>query len=215
MVYRHSLITRVTHAVYFLTFLALAVTGTQIFFHAHWLSLPIKTGRLHEYLGLVMIACGGLYLFSGTRSGELTKLLFGPRDAAGLLPMTAYYARLRPEPPSHDGYNPLQKLAYTIVLLTMGPLIAATGVAMWTKTGGRAMSIFHIGFAVELVLFFAGHIFMVATTGLSKNLRAIVTGWYVPQPQSRSGAIREKARTTVESPQSSPSRRALPTPVSR
>lgn len=176
MIYRHSLVTRITHAVFFLTFVGLALTGVQQLLHLHL--LPFKTGRIHEYLGLVMIASGAVYLSSGIFSGELRKLLFGPGDAAGLLPMAAYYARLRSAPPAYDGYNPLQKLAYTAVLLTMGPLMAATGIAMWTRTGGRAMGVFHIGFALELVLFFGGHMFMVATTGLRKNLRAITTGWY-------------------------------------
>lgn len=188
MVYRHSIVTRITHAVFSLAFLGLALTGTQIFFHLHW--LHFKVGALHQYLGLAMIASGAVYFSSSMATGELSKLLFGPGDAAGLLPMIAYYARFRSSPPAYDGYNPLQKLAYTVVLLTMGPLIAATGVAMWTKTGGRAMSIFHIGFAVELLLVFIGHMLMVATTGLRNNIHAIVTGWYL-EPAKRARVIRE------------------------
>jgi thiosulfate reductase cytochrome b subunit len=45
--------------------------------------------------------------------------------------------------------------------------------------GGRAAQIWHIGFALELVLFVMGHALMVATTGLRNNLRSIVTGWAV------------------------------------
>ena len=212
MVYRHTLITRITHATFFLAFLGLVLTGTQMVLHAHW--LPFKPGRIHEYLGLVMIASGVTYVASGVLSGELSKLLFGARDAAGLFPMMAYYAHLRPEPPAYDGYNPLQKLAYTIVLLTIGPLIAATGVLMWTKTGGRAMGVFHLGLAIELVLFFFGHMFMVATTGLWNNVRSMITGWY-RQPAYQNAAVPEKEMSKAQSLQSSPLRRAQPTPAHR
>lgn len=103
--------------------------------------------------------------------------------------MAAYYLRLRRTAPEYGEYNPLQKLAYTVVLLTLGPLIGATGLALWPHLsivrpltrllGGRnEVTLWHIGFGLELILFFAGHMVMVATTGLRNNLRAIVTGWF-------------------------------------
>jgi thiosulfate reductase cytochrome b subunit len=49
---------------------------------------------------------------------------------------------------------------------------------MWGHAGGRAIGLWHLGFAVELIAFFVGHMFMVATTGLRKNIAAIITGWY-------------------------------------
>lgn len=136
-----------------------------------------------------MIASGTIYLLGGILSGNLSKLLFGARDALGLAPMAAYYLKLRKTAPQYGEYNPLQKLAYTIVLLTMGPLIAATGLALWPHLsivrpltrllGGRnEVTLWHVGFGLELLLFFIGHMVMVATTGLRNNLRAIVTGWF-------------------------------------
>lgn len=187
--YRRSLVTRVTHATFFIAFVGLVVTGSQIYFHQHW--LPMNVEKLHQYFGLAMIASGLVYLTGGVLSGSLSKLLFGPRDAAGLVPMIAYYTRLRKTAPVYTDYNPLQKLAYTIVLLTMGPLMAATGMAMWPHLaifrpltqffGGRKeATLWHLGFGLELVLFFAGHMVMVATTGLRNNMRAIITGWFFP-----------------------------------
>ncbi len=189
-VYRHSLITRVTHAVFFLAFLGLLVTGTQIYFHRHWLPHGINW---HEYFGLAMIASGVVYFAGALMSGSLSKLLFGASEVRGLIPMIAYYLRLRENSPVHADYNPLQKLAYTLVLLTMGPMMAATGIALWPHLpifrplaqlfGGRnTVTLWHLGFALELVLFFIGHMVMVAMTGLRNNLRAIVTGWYHPAP---------------------------------
>jgi thiosulfate reductase cytochrome b subunit len=184
-VYRHSRITRITHAVFFLAFAGLALTGTQMYLHKHWL---VNVGTLHQIFGVTMIACGIAYLAAGLFTGQLTRLLLGPRDVAGLVPMIAYYARLRETAPAYEGYNPLQKLAYTAVLLMIGPLMAATGLAIWPHVplfhalaqlfGGRAARVWHLGFAIELVAFFGGHMVMVATTGLRNNLRSIVTGWY-------------------------------------
>lgn len=221
MVYRHSVVSRITHATFFLSFLGLAVSGAQMYFHKHW--IPVKVPVLHEYLGLAMLLSGIVYVCSGIFSGDLGKLLFGPGDAAGLLPMTAYYLRLRKSPPQYDDYNPLQKLAYTSVLLIVGPLIAATGLALWKHSplqaplaaifGRRTASIWHIGFALELVLFFFGHMVMVATTGLRNNVRSMITGWYSPQLQTSEAP--ETARTTVQLPQGSQLRRVQPTPASR
>ena len=194
--YRHSLLTRLTHGVFSVAFLGLLVTGFQIYFRAHW--LPANVFALHRYFGLAMIASGLVYFSGMIANGTLGKIVFGARDAAGLAPMAAYYLRLRSHPPSHDGYNPLQKLAYTIVLLTLGPMMAATGLALWPHLaafrplarffGGRnQVTLWHVGFGLELVLFFIGHTIMVATTGWRKNVHAIITGWYFTTP-----AVRER-----------------------
>ncbi len=186
--YRHSLVTRITHAVFSLAFAGLLVTGAQIYFHQHWLPGGIKW---HEYFGLTMIATGLVYFAGALFTGSLAKLLFGPNDARGIIPMIAYYVRLRKTAPVYADYNPLQKLAYTVVLLTMGPMMAATGMALWPHLpifrpllqffGGRnSVTMWHLGFALELALFFVGHMVMVATTGLRNNLNAIITGWHYP-----------------------------------
>ncbi len=178
MVYRHSLIARITHLTFFFSFIALALTGTELFLHQHW--FHIRVGHIHQYAGIAMIVTGIIYIANGILSGELNKLLFTRADSARLWPMIAYYAGLRNSPPQFDDYNPLQKLSYTLVLLLIGPLLAATGLGIWNKIGGRAVGLLHLGFAMELVLFFFGHMFMVAATGLWNNLRSMITGWYQP-----------------------------------
>ncbi len=186
--YRHSLVTRITHVVFSLAFAGLIVTGSQIYFHQHWLP---KVYNLHQYFGLTMIAAGLVYFVGALLSGSFSKLLFGADDVRGIFPMIAYYLRLRKAAPVYTDYNPLQKLAYTLVLLTMGPMMAATGLALWPHLpifrpltqffGGRnAVTLWHLGFGLELALFFVGHMVMVATTGLRNNLNAIITGWFDP-----------------------------------
>jgi len=200
MVYRHSLIARITHLTFFVSFLVLALTGTQMFLHRHWLHLNVA--HIHEYVGLAMLASGIVYVGNGLLSGELGKLLYTPADNAGMWPMIAYYLRLRKAPPQYDDYNSLQKLSYTMVLLLIGPLIAATGIAMWSKTGGRAMGLLHLGFALELVLFFFGHTIMVATTGLWNNVHSMITGWY-RRPAPQAAVTPERAPTTAQSREAS------------
>jgi thiosulfate reductase cytochrome b subunit len=222
MVYRHSVITRITHTTFFLSFLGLAISGAQMYFHQHW--FHVKVPQLHQYLGLAMLLSGVVYVASGIFSGELRKLLFGAQDISGLWPMAGYYLRLSKNPPQYTDYNPLQKLAYTAVLLVIGPLIAATGFALWRHSplqppmaaifGRKTAEIWHVGFAMELMLFFFGHMLMVATTGLRNNLRSMVTGWY-RIPVRQSAVIRETLPTTAQSPQAWPLHRAQRTPASR
>lgn len=176
MVYRHTLVTRLTHAAFSLAFLALAFTGIQLLLHRHW--IRVNAVHVHEYAGAVMLACGAIYLVNAWKSGELRKLLYGPDDASGIVPMVAYYLRLRKSPPVYSDYNPLQKLAYTGVLFGLGPLLAVTGILMWARVGGRGLTVWHLAFAIELSGFVFGHLVMVATTGLRNNVRSMITGWY-------------------------------------
>lgn len=220
MVYRHSIVTRVTHATFFLAFMGLAVSGAQMYFHEHW--IPFKVPVLHEYLGLTMLASGVVYIVSGILSGQLGKLLFTANDIDGLQPMIAYYLRLREQPPKYGAYNPLQKLAYTMVLLLIAPLIVASGLALWKHSplqppmaalfGKTTANVWHVGFALELVLFFGGHMVMVATTGLRNNVRSIISGWYrLPQ----TAEVAETAPTRAQSRRASQLRPAPQTPASR
>ncbi len=87
-------------------------------------------------------------------------------------------------------YNVLQKIAYLSVIFGLAPLIVATGLAMspsmdalipWLPglLGGRqAARTVHFVVCFAFVGFVAGHLFMVAVTGLWNNVRSMVTGWY-------------------------------------
>lgn len=188
MVYRHSIVTRITHATFFLSFMGLAVSGAQMYFHRHW--IPIKVPVLHQYLGLAMLAGGVIYLISGLVSGQLGKLIFTEDDLGGLWPMAAYYLRLREQPPNYGEYNPLQKLAYTLVLFVFAPLIVLTGLALspgvdsaapWLTAvfGGRQFArLWHFVLMIALCGFGIMHVILVATTGLRNHLTSMITGRY-------------------------------------
>jgi thiosulfate reductase cytochrome b subunit len=87
-------------------------------------------------------------------------------------------------------YNVLQKISYLSVIFVLAPIIVATGLAMspsmdalipWLPRlfGGRqAARTVHFVACFAFVGFVAGHLFMVAVTGVWNNVRSIVTGWY-------------------------------------
>lgn len=95
-----------------------------------------------------------------------------------------------PTGPAAGRYNALQKLSYLTVILGLAPLIVATGLAMspgmdamipWLPAvfGGRQSArTLHFAACVAFVGFVAGHLFMVAVTGLWNNVRSMITGWY-------------------------------------
>ncbi len=183
-------ITRITHAAFAVAFFGLAISGALIYFHKHWIP---HTPLVHDAFGVLMIISGLTYFVYEFLTDGFRRIQFGPGDAGGVFPMIAYYLRLRSTPPAYSGYNPLQKLAYTTVLLIIAPLIVATGAALFFHV--RAARIWHIGFAIEMIAFFAGHMIMVAATGL-----------LLPYRQSRN-ARRQSLRTETP-PRFSPDRSA-------
>jgi thiosulfate reductase cytochrome b subunit len=149
-------VTRITHAAFAVAFFGLALTGTLMYLHKRW----VPHGPLiHDGFGALMIVSGIVYFAYELSANGLRRVLFTSGDTGGVLPMMAYYLRLRATPPAYTGYNPLQKLAYTTVLLILAPLIAATGAALFFDV--RAARIWHAGFAAELIAFFFGHMVMV------------------------------------------------------
>jgi thiosulfate reductase cytochrome b subunit len=87
-------------------------------------------------------------------------------------------------------YNVLQKIAYTVVVFGLGPLIVLTGMTMspgldaafpglLTLFGGRQSArTIHFVACFVFVGFAAIHLFMVAVTGFWNNLRSMVLGRY-------------------------------------
>lgn len=160
-----------------------------------WLTVPgyysLAAGRRwHFFFGWLFTINGLLYVFYNLAVGHLRKFCFTPADAAKVPAMIAYYLHLRKNSPQEGEYNPLQKMAYTSVLVILTPLILLSGMAMspqldvafnWLPAafGGRqsARSL-HFIFAFSFVFFVFGHVFMVLTQGFFNNMRSMSTGWY-------------------------------------
>jgi thiosulfate reductase cytochrome b subunit len=160
-----------------------------------WITIPayqdLADGRRwHLFFAWIMIVAGAIYMLWGFTRGNLRELLLGRGDLPKLLPMQLYYLHLRKEPPPHGKYNPLQKLAYTLVLFVFAPLIVLSGLALspgfdawvpWLTQafGGRQFArLWHFVFMIALIGFFVVHVLLVSTTGVINHLRSMVTGWY-------------------------------------
>ena len=162
-----------------------------------WITFPgyqdLADGRRwHLFFAWVMALAGGAYLIGGALNRDLGLLVLRPADVPKLLPMQLYYLRLRPDPPPHGKYNPLQKAAYTLVLFVFAPLIVLSGLALSPGVdafagpltalfGGRQFArLWHFVFMLALLGFLGVHLVLVASTGVVNNLGSMVTGRYRP-----------------------------------
>jgi thiosulfate reductase cytochrome b subunit len=177
---RLPLATRLAHWIFVVSFLALGPTAGLMLFGVR--NLPFSPKLVHLWFAGIAIAGALLYGFEGLAHAGFRRVFLTASDARMLFPMVAYYLRLRRTPPRYDGYNPLQKLAYTTVVFVLGPLALVTGLAIWPHAwfahpltqffGGRhAARWFHTYSTLAIAFFVAGHIFMVAATGWRKNMR--------------------------------------------
>lgn len=157
-----------------------------------WLSMG---RRWHFFFAWLLVLNGLAYLAWGLASHHFSRDLWLRADEVRHFPRTLKnHLSLRAlRADAAQGYNPLQKIAYLLVIFVMLPLMILTGLAMspWldalfpdlvTLFGGRqsARSI-HFILAFGLVLFTLVHVLMVFAVGPLRTLRAMVTGWFTPR----------------------------------
>jgi thiosulfate reductase cytochrome b subunit len=145
-------------------------------------------GGLNWHFALMwpFVAVGLAYAGYLAASGEWRGLLFRPRDVRGAVAMAQYYLRLRRDHPLQGKHNPLQKLAYTSIMV-FGGLAVLTGVAIykplqfaWLTTllgGFQAARYWHFWTVWVFVGFTIVHVILVFTVD-SASLRAMLTGAY-------------------------------------
>ncbi len=160
----------------------------------------LGTGRRwHFTFAWLLVANGALALIYGIVSGHFRKDVWpGWRDFKALPKSFIEHARLHFEKGEAAlRYNPLQKLAYAIILFIVLPGIVLAGLAMspgmdgaapWLPAlfGGRQSArTVHFIFAFTLVAFVIIHLVMVVLTGPLNNLRSIITGRYAIKEDGR------------------------------
>jgi Ni/Fe-hydrogenase b-type cytochrome subunit len=133
----------------------------------------------------IYIGTGLFYLGYQIFSGNYHQLLFTTRDVRGVWPMIRYYFFFGSKPPAEQVYNPLQKLAYTSVLL-LGMLSVLTGLAVWKPVqfswlawpmgGFHWARIWHFAVMWAILAFLFGHLIMVVLHGWN-NFLSMLTGW--------------------------------------
>jgi thiosulfate reductase cytochrome b subunit len=205
---RHSAIVRVTHWTTTLCFVALLVSGLEIVVshpRFYWgengnvltpalFSIPIPASRstVPTGYGYVLPDQNGWsrYLhFEAAWALVLTGLVYG---VFGVL--SGHFRRnLVPEirqtiEDEAWSYNPLQRLAYLVVIFVLFPLVIWTGLAMSpafvsavpstvTLLGGRQTArTVHFFVTIALVVFLLVHVVMVWRAGFTRRVAAMITG---------------------------------------
>ena len=211
LVKRHHWIVRLTHWLTFVVLLGMITSGLQIYTAyarfgerggpyyqpnpfqdhgfpewsrlGHWLA-----GALNWHFALAWLLVGGglLYVSYLAASGEWRSLLFRPRDVRGAVEMQKYYLRIRKDHPPQGKHNPLQKLAYSSIVL-LGALSVLTGFAIYKPTqlswlvklfgGFQAARYWHFWAVWIFTAFLLVHVALVFVVDPA-SLRAMLSGWY-------------------------------------
>lgn len=167
-----------------------------------WLTIPsyqgLALGRLwHFFFAWLFVVNGLVYLGHGVLSGHIRRDLLPTREQSRHIGRTIWeHVRLRfPKGEEAKRYNVLQKLSYLGVVLVLLPLMLVTGVCMspgldtafpWLPDlfGGRQSArTIHFLTAALITAFVAVHLVMVLLSGVVNNLRSMITGRYVIEPE--------------------------------
>jgi len=133
----------------------------------------------------VFAGAGLLYVGSQIATRNYKQVLFALSDIYGVWPMFRHYFLFGPKPHGSASYNPLQKLAYTLVIVT-GLLSLITGVALskpvqfaWLVQllgGFGLVRLEHFLAMLGFLAFIPGHLIMVLLHGWS-NFASMLSGW--------------------------------------
>lgn len=165
-----------------------------------WATIPsakwLAMGRQwHLFFAWLFVVNGLMFTAYALASRHLTRDLMPTRnDWRGIGQSIRSHLLFAQAGSRHGrGYNVLQKLTYTTILLLVGPLIVLTGLAMsptidtafpWLLTifGGRqAARTIHFVACFSFVAFILIHVLQVVLTGFFNNIRSMVTGWFIIQ----------------------------------
>jgi len=158
--------------------------------------MPDENGwsrALHFEAAWVAVLTGLVYGIFGLWSGHFRKDLFPARRdwtwRAYRDRIAKYLRRAPPDRVEERSYNVLQRTAYVVVIFVLFPLMIWTGLAMSPSftaafpataelVGGRQSArTIHFFATWLLLLFLFVHVAMVALSGFSKRMRAMITGY--------------------------------------
>ena len=162
-----------------------------------WITLPAYTdlgaGRSwHFFFAWVFAIAGSVYLLHGAITGRLKHMLWpSALEVRGVGRSIRDHVRLRVRHEGSASYNILQKLAYLVVLGIFAPIMVLTGLAMSPAVdaavpliadlfGGRQSArTLHFITTLALFVFVVIHLIMVIAAGPIRELRSMLTGWYL------------------------------------
>lgn len=166
--------------------------------------MPDQNGwsrALHFQTAWLLIFTGLVYGIVGAWTGHFRKNLLprpGTRNWRAYRTRIAQYLRRTPADPSEaHSYNVLQRTTYLGVIFVLFPLVIWTGLALSPTfegafplavdvLGGRQSArTLHFFISICLVLFVIGHVMMVALSGFTSRMRAMITGKSNPPEEHR------------------------------
>ena len=169
-----------------------------------WATLPghrnLSMGRRwHFFFAWLFLLNGLVYLLWSLGSGHLRRDLAPSGEELRHVGVSvSEHLRLKfPKGDEAKRYNVLQKIAYLLVALILLPLMLLTGLAMSPGMdaafpflidmfGGRQSArTIHFIAAGLIVIFVVIHLVMVLITGVWNNLRSMITGRYVIDPNEK------------------------------
>jgi thiosulfate reductase cytochrome b subunit len=163
-----------------------------------WLTIPsyydLATARvIHFFFAWILVATLVIWWLASIANRHIADIPPGARDWRRLPADVVSHLKLRFE--HGRQYNVLQKIAYSVVLFILFPLIVLTGISMspgmdsavpWLVQvfGGRQTArTIHFCVMLSLVLFFVIHIVMVILANPINELRQMITGRYRTGPE--------------------------------
>lgn len=199
----HPAIVRVCHWAFAIAVVVLIGSGLEVFaafptfgekIPQSDVFVPPEAVRIGGWLGgalqwhftcaWLLTSVMALYVGYQILSGNGRQVWFVPRDVHGVWPMVRHYTLRGPRPPETETYNPLQKLAYSVVLLLLVASLV-TGFALYKPVqlswlidalgGVRLTRIWHFAAMCGLLAFIPGHLVMVALHGW-RNFAGMWTG---------------------------------------
>ena len=155
-------------------------------------TLPDQNGwsrYLHFQTAWVVIATGLWYVVWGLGAGHFRRNLLPSNPEMSLRALGSVVRQhLRFKLPDEDSYNPLQRLAYLVVIFGAFPLIIWTGLAMSPAVtssfpflvdvlgGHQSARTLHFFDTLFLMLFVVVHVVMVYRAGFRKRMREMIIG---------------------------------------
>ena len=201
--HEHPAVVRLCHWIIALSMAVLIPSGVEVFAAFPSFSDKIPQGdlfvppsalRLGGWLGgalqwhftfawLLTIAMASYIAYQTiTRNGG--QVLFVRRDVVGVWPMARHYFFFGPKPVIAEIYNPLQKMAYSIVIV-LAVISIVTGFALYKPVhlswlmnamgGFRLVRVWHFASMCGVLAFIPGHLLMVALHGW-KNFASMWKG---------------------------------------
>lgn len=196
-IYLFPLPVRIWHWINAFVIIILVITGIQLRMPSFQIFANYRDAVLvHKYFGFAMSVSFLFWFLYYLFTGGLKKhYLIGIKDIKAIPDQVIYYVlyifkgKRNPFTPSTENkFNPMQKLAYSLVMFVFTPVMIFTGILFsdiifffsWIKSLGglRVIDAIHVAIAYSFVFYLFAHLYM-ATLGqkLNSHIKSMITGY--------------------------------------